>query len=103
VQFRVCTISHDMVEENSDDGIVFNLKLIKTHLSESGTQKQEKPKGIGSDKNPLKKFMKRNLKEVHRSNHVLNAKTKDKAMSLAITMVPDKYFKNLTPREVNYI
>jgi hypothetical protein len=88
-----------MIDEDSDEGIVFNLKSIKTHLPESGTQKQEKPKGIGSDKNPLKKFMKRNLKEVHRSNHVLNAKTKDEAMSLAITTVPDKYFKNLTPRE----
>jgi hypothetical protein len=103
VRFRVCTISHDMVDEDSDDEIVFNLKSIKTHLPESGTQKEEKPKRVGSDQNPLKKFKKRNLKEVHRSNHVLNVKTKDEAMSLAITTVPDKYFKDLTPREVNHI
>jgi hypothetical protein len=36
---------------------------------------------------------------VHRSNHVLNVKTKYKAMSLAITMAPDKDFKDLTLRE----
>jgi hypothetical protein len=29
----------------------------------------------------------------------LDVKTKDEAMSLAITMVPDKYFKDLTPKE----
>jgi hypothetical protein len=39
------------------------------------------------------------LKKIHRSNHVLDVKTKDEAMSLAITMVPDKYFKDLTPKE----
>jgi hypothetical protein len=92
-----------MVDEDSDDEIVFNLKSIKTHLPESGTQKEEKPKGVGSDQNPLKKFKKRNLKEVHRSNHVLNVKTKDEIMSLAITTVTDKYFKDLTPKEINHI
>jgi hypothetical protein len=103
VRFRICTISHDMVDEDSDDEIVFNLKSIKTHLPESGTQKEEKPKGVGSDHNSLKNFKKRKVKEVHRSNHVLNVKIKDEAMSLAITTVPDKYFKDLTPREVNHI
>jgi hypothetical protein len=103
VRFRVCTISHDMVDEDSDDGIVFNLKSIKTHLPESRTQKEEKPKGVGSDQNPLKKFKKRNIKEVHRSNHILNVKIKSEAISLVITTVPDKYFKDLTPREVNHI
>jgi hypothetical protein len=103
VQFRVCTISHDMVDEDSDDEIVFNLKSIKTLLPEPGTQKEEKPKGVGSDQNPLKKFKKRNLKEVHRSNHVSNVKTKDEAISLAITTVPDKYLNDLTPREINHI
>jgi hypothetical protein len=88
-----------MVDEDSDDEIVFNFKLIKTHLPDSGTQKEEKPKGVSSDQNPLMKFKKRNLKEVHCSNHVLNVKTKDEAMSLAIIMVPDKDFKDLTPRE----
>jgi hypothetical protein len=103
VQFRVCTISHDMVDEDSDDGIVFNLKSIKTLLPEPETRKEEKPKGVGSDQNPLKKFKKRNLKEVHRSNYVSNVKTKDEAMSIAITTMPDKYFKDLTPRELNHI
>jgi hypothetical protein len=79
--------------------IFFNLKSIQTHLPKSRTQKEEKPKGAGSDQNPLKKFKKRNLKEVHRSNHVLNVKTKYEVMSLVITTVPDKYFKDLTPRE----
>jgi hypothetical protein len=92
-----------MVDEDSDDGIVFNLKSIKTLLPEPGTRKEEKPKGVESDQNPLKKFKKRNLKEVHRSNHVSNVKTKDKAMSIAITTMPDKYFKDLTPRGVNHI
>jgi hypothetical protein len=87
-----------MIDENSYDGIVFNFKSIKTHLPKSGTQKEEKPKGVGSDQNPLKKFKKRNLKKVHHSNHILNVKIKDEAMSLAITTVPDKYFKDLTPR-----
>jgi hypothetical protein len=63
VRFRVCTISNDMEDEDSDDGIVFNLKSIKTHLPGSGTRKEEKPKGVGSDQNPLKKFKKRNLKK----------------------------------------
>jgi hypothetical protein len=52
-----------MVDEDSDDEIVFNLKSIKTHLPESGTQKEEMPKEVGSDQNPLKKFKKRNLKK----------------------------------------
>jgi hypothetical protein len=98
MRFRVCIISHDMVDEDSDDGIVFNLKSIKTHLPKSGTQKEGKPKGVRSDQNSLKKFKKRNLKEVHRSNYVLNVKTKDEVMSLAITIVPDKDFKDLTLR-----
>jgi hypothetical protein len=92
-----------MIDEDFDDEIFFNLKSIQTYLPESGTQKKEKPKEVGSDQNPLKKFKKRNLKEMHRSNHVLNVKIKDDAMSLAITTVPDKYFKDLTPREVNHI
>jgi hypothetical protein len=80
-------------------GIFFNLKSIQTHLPKSRTQKEEKPKGAGSDQNSLKKFKKRNFKEVHRSNHVLNVKTKYEAMSLAITIAPDKDFKDLTLRE----
>jgi hypothetical protein len=40
---------------------------------------------------------------VHRSNHVLNIKVEDESMSLAITMVPDKYFKDLILREVNHV
>jgi hypothetical protein len=83
VQFRVCTISHDMVDEDSGDGIFFNLKSIQTHLPKSRTQKEEKPKGAGNYQNPLKKFKKMNLKEVHRSNHVLNVKIKDEVMSLS--------------------
>jgi hypothetical protein len=83
-----------MVDKNSDDRIIFNLKSIKTHLPESRTQKEEKSKGVGSDQNPLKKSKKKNLKEVHRSNHVLNIKIEDEAMSLVITTVHDKYFKN---------
>jgi hypothetical protein len=60
-----------MVDEDSDDGIVFNLKSIKTLLPKQGTRKEEKPKGVGSDQNPLKKSKKKSLKEVHRSNHIL--------------------------------
>jgi hypothetical protein len=56
-----------MIDEDSDEGIVFNLKSIKTHLPESGTQKEEKPKGVGSGQNPLKKFKKRNLKKKYTS------------------------------------
>jgi hypothetical protein len=92
-----------MVDEDSDNGIVFNLKSIKTHLPKSGTQKEEKQKGVKGDQNPLKKSKKKNIKEVHRSNHILNIKTEDEVMSLAITTVPDKNFKDLTPREVNHI
>jgi hypothetical protein len=92
-----------MIDEDYDEEIVFNLKSIKTHLPESRTQKEEKQKGVKGDQNPLKKSKKKNLKEVHRSNHVLNIKIEDEAISLAITTVSYKYFKDLTPREVNHI
>jgi hypothetical protein len=74
VRFRVCTISHDTVDEDSDDGIFFNLKSIQTNLPKSRTQKEEKQKGVKGDQNPLKKSKKKNLKEVHSSNHILNIK-----------------------------
>jgi hypothetical protein len=49
-----------MIDEDSDDGIVFNFKSIKTHLPESGTPKRRKNKKgskviITLSRNPRKK------------------------------------------------
>jgi hypothetical protein len=62
------TIIDELGDENSDEGIIFNLKSIKAHLSESGSPKaslgirkpqRRKVKGVENDQNPPRKFIKK--------------------------------------------
>jgi hypothetical protein len=61
VQFRVCTISHYMINEDSDEGIVFNLKSIKTHFPESESKKKKSQKESGVIKTLSRSLKKRGI------------------------------------------
>jgi hypothetical protein len=43
------------------------------------------------------------IKEIYRSNSVMNIKIEEEMATLEITVIPEKYFKDLVPREVNHI
>jgi hypothetical protein len=43
------------------------------------------------------------IREIYRSNSVMNVEIREEMAALKITVVPKRYFKDLMPREVNNI
>jgi hypothetical protein len=43
------------------------------------------------------------IKEIYRSNSVMNIEIEEEMTALEITVVPERHFKDLVPREVNHI
>jgi hypothetical protein len=43
------------------------------------------------------------IKKIYRSNSVMNIKIEEEMAALEITVVPERHFKDLMPREVNHI
>jgi hypothetical protein len=45
----------------------------------------------------------KSIKEIYRSNSVMNIEIEEEMAALEITVVPERHFKDLMPREVNHI
>jgi hypothetical protein len=102
-----CWVFKDFIERGCKDGTIqlpksFQQDLAPHSPSNRGkwvaytilhTHVPSKPKAV----------RRKSIKEIYRSNSVMNIEIEEEMAALEITVVPERHFKDLVPREVNHI
>jgi hypothetical protein len=102
-----CWVFKDLIEEGYKDGTIqlpkgFQQDPAPHNLSNKG-------KGVAYTIShtpiPSKSRAMRQIpiKEIYRSNSIMNIEIEEELAALEITVVPERHFKDLMPREVNHI
>jgi hypothetical protein len=92
-----CWVFKDLIEKGYKDGTI--------QLPKSFQQDKRVAYTISHTPIPNKPKVARrkSIKKIYRSNSVMNIEIEEEMAALEITVVPERHFKDLMPREVNHI
>jgi Reverse transcriptase (RNA-dependent DNA polymerase) len=102
-----CWVFKDFIERGCQDGII---QLPKSFQQDPAPHSPgNRGKGVAYTishtlvPNKPKGARQKPIKEIYRSNSVMNIEIEEEMAALEITVVPERHFKDLAPREVNHI
>jgi hypothetical protein len=102
-----CWVFKDLIEEGYKDGTIRLSKSLQQDPAPHNSSNKGKRVAYTISHTPIpskpKVARQKSIKEIYRSNSVMNIEIEEEMAALEITVVPERHFKDLMPREVNHI
>jgi hypothetical protein len=102
-----CWVFKDFIERGCQDGTIQLPKSFQQDPAPHNPNNRGKGVAYTISHTPIlnkpKVARQKPIKEIYRSNSVMNIKIEEEMAALEITVVPERHFKDLAPREVNHI
>jgi hypothetical protein len=102
-----CWVFKDLVERGCKDGIIQLPKSFQQDPAPHSPSNRGKWVAYTISHTPVpskpKAARRKSIKEIYRSNSVMNIEIEEEMAALEITAVPERHFKDLVPWEVNHI
>jgi hypothetical protein len=102
-----CWVFKDLIEEGYKDGIIQLPKSFQQDPAPHNSSNKGKGVAYTISHTPIpsnsRAARQMPIKEIYRSYSVMNIEIEEEMAALEITVVPERHFKDLVPREVNHI
>jgi hypothetical protein len=102
-----CWVFKDLIEKGYKDGTIQLPKSFQQDPAPHSSNNKGKGVAYTISHTPVpnkpKVARRKPIKEIYRSNSVMNIEIEEEMAALEITIVPERHFKDLMPREVNHI
>jgi hypothetical protein len=102
-----CWVFKDFIERGCQDGTIQLPKSIQQNPAPHSPSNRGKGVAYIISHTPVsnksKVVRQKSIKKIYGSNSIMNIEIEEEMAALEITLVPEKHFKDLMPREVNHI
>jgi hypothetical protein len=102
-----CRVFKDLIEKEYKDGTIHLPKSFQQNPAPHNPSNKGKGVAYTISHTPVpskpKVARQKSIREIYRSNSIMNAEIEEEMAALEITVVPERHFKDLITREVNLI